>query len=157
MPSESTKYKTLLLQKRAIRAINKANYNSHTEPLFKRSKILKLNDLYELKVILFVNDFIANKLPIKFNNIFSFNHERPNARNTRQSNLLYQERCCSKFSENMPLYNFPKIWNKWSYVFSNQRISRSHLKYSMMAAQFLKYAPVVTCSNNHCNDCRKFC
>ena len=62
--SESTKYKTLLLQKRAIRAINKANYNSHTEPLFKRSKILKLNDLYELKVILFVNDSIANKLPI---------------------------------------------------------------------------------------------
>ena len=62
--SESPKYKTLLLQKRAIRAINKANYNSHTEPLFKRSKILKLNDLYELKVILFVNDFIANKLPL---------------------------------------------------------------------------------------------
>ena len=107
--NESTKYKTLLLQKRAIRAINKANYNSHTEPLFKRSKILKLNDLYELKVILFVNDFMANKLPISFNNIFLFNHERPNSRNTRQSNLLYQERCCSKFSENMPLCNFPKI------------------------------------------------
>ena len=153
--SESTKYKTLLFQKRAIRAINKANYNSHTEPLFKRSKILKLNDLYELKVILFVNDFIANKLPISFNNIFLFNHERPNSRNTRQSNLLYQERCCSKFSENMPLCNFPKIWNKWSYVLSNQRTSRSHLKYSMMASQFLKYAPVVTCSNNHCKDCRK--
>ena len=93
--SESTKYKTLLLQKRAIQVINKANYNSHTEPLFKRSKILKLNDLYELKVILFVNYFIANKLPISFNNIFLFNHERPNSRNTRQSNLLYQERCCS--------------------------------------------------------------
>ena len=66
--SECAKYKILLLQKRAIRAINKANYNSHT---------------------------------------------------------------------------------------SFQRISRSHLKYSMMASQLLKYAPVVTCSNNHCKDYRK--
>ena len=106
--SESTKNKTLLLKKRAIRAINKANYNSHTEPLFKRSKILKLNDLYELKVILFVNDFIANKLPISFNNIFLFNHERPNSRNTRQSNLLYQERCCSKIFRKYAFIQFPQ-------------------------------------------------
>ena len=56
MPAHPQNIK-LLLQKRAIRTINKANYNSHTDPLFKRSKILKLNDLYEL----FVNDFIANK------------------------------------------------------------------------------------------------
>ena len=46
MPANPKNIK-LLLQKRAIRAINKAKYNSHTEPLFKRSKILKLNDLYE--------------------------------------------------------------------------------------------------------------
>ena len=52
--SKSTKYKTLLLQKRAIGAINKANYNSHTEPLFKRSKILKLNDLCNSKLSYFM-------------------------------------------------------------------------------------------------------
>ena len=34
--------KTMTLQKRAIRAINKASYNSHTEPLFRRSRIFKL-------------------------------------------------------------------------------------------------------------------
>ena len=107
MPANPQNIK-LLLQKRAIRAINKANYNSHTESLFKRYKILKLNDLYELKVILFVNDFIADKLPMSYNNIFSINNERPHFRNTRQSNLLYQERCRSKFSENMPLCNFPQ-------------------------------------------------
>ena len=155
--SESTKYKTLLLQKRAIRAINKANYNSHTEPLFKRSKILKLNDLYQLKVILFVNDFIANKLPNECHLITS-SHLTMNVQilETRVNQIYFIKKgAVPIFFENMPLYNFPKIWNKWSYVFSDQRISRSHLKYSMMASQFLKYAPVVTCSNKHCKDCRK--
>ena len=39
--------KTMTLQKRAIRTINKSSYNSHTEPLFSQSQILKLEDLYQ--------------------------------------------------------------------------------------------------------------
>jgi hypothetical protein len=43
--SLSSSYKRLiLLQKRALRIINKAKYSSHTEPLFKSSEILKIND-----------------------------------------------------------------------------------------------------------------
>ncbi len=38
--------KTVLLQKRAIRYIDNASYNSHTEPLFKKYNILKLHDQY---------------------------------------------------------------------------------------------------------------
>ena len=46
----SSSYKRLIvLQKRAIRTINKAEYNSHTEPLFKLSQLLKVNDHYKLK------------------------------------------------------------------------------------------------------------
>jgi len=45
-------YKTKMLQKLAIRAINRAHYNSHTDPLFKNDGILKVNDLYESQVAL---------------------------------------------------------------------------------------------------------
>ena len=43
--SDSTLKKTKILQKRAIRCIHKANYNSHTDPLFKHSKLKKLTDI----------------------------------------------------------------------------------------------------------------
>ena len=36
------------LQKRAIRHINKAKYNSHTEPLFKKLKLIKLEQIYQI-------------------------------------------------------------------------------------------------------------
>ena len=42
--------KTIKLQKRAIRIINNAGYNSHTDPLFKISGILKVQDLYYINI-----------------------------------------------------------------------------------------------------------
>ena len=45
--SKSILKKTTTLQKRALRLIHKASYNSHTDPLFRKSGILKVTDLYE--------------------------------------------------------------------------------------------------------------
>ncbi len=39
--------RTVILQKRAVRTIFNAYYNSHTDPLFKQSRILKLSDQYK--------------------------------------------------------------------------------------------------------------
>ena len=42
-----------LQQKRAIRAISSAGYKAHTEPLFKIYKILKLEDVYNYRLLVF--------------------------------------------------------------------------------------------------------
>ena len=47
-----------ILQKKAIRCINKLYYNAHTEPLFIRNKILKLDDLYTFELSKFMFDCI---------------------------------------------------------------------------------------------------
>ena len=39
--------------KRAIRSINKANYNSHTDPPFRYSQVIKVPDLYIYQSALF--------------------------------------------------------------------------------------------------------
>ena len=103
--------KTILLQKRALRLINNVQYNSHTDPLFKRSKILKINDLYEYQIILFMNDFAKKKLPNSFDNIFKYNCDVLSSCPTRQSDLMFIERCDSTFSARLPLYNFHNIYN----------------------------------------------
>ena len=50
--------KIMSLQKRALRVICKAPYLAHSEPLFKRQNILKLDDLYVLQVAVIVSKSI---------------------------------------------------------------------------------------------------
>ena len=58
--------KTILLQKRAIRTISKASYNSHTEPLLKSNSVLNVRDLYEYQMLIFWYNYENNKLPNTF-------------------------------------------------------------------------------------------
>ena len=43
-----------LLQKRAMRAVCYTKYNANTEPLFKMCNVLKFNDLYDTKLLIFI-------------------------------------------------------------------------------------------------------
>jgi len=76
--SRANMNKTIKLRRRAIRTINTSGFNSHTDPLFKRSDILKLKDLYEYQT-----NFINNRLPLSFNSTFQFNHQIQNIHTTR--------------------------------------------------------------------------
>ena len=145
--------RTILLQKRAIRLINRASYNSHTEPLFKISNILKLNDLYKYEVILFMHSYVMGTLPQSFSNIFKYNHEGQGTLLTRQSNLLHIERCDSKFSCRLPFYNFPILWNQWFTSILNVRLTKSQTKKSLKTNMINTYACTVKCLNPRCKDC----
>ena len=59
------------LQKRALRIITRSKYNAHTEPLFKKQNLLKLNDLFELNVLKLYYKFKKNILPYYIINMFS--------------------------------------------------------------------------------------
>ena len=45
--------KILLLQKKVVRIITKSRYLAHTDPLFKKMEILKINELYEFHLALY--------------------------------------------------------------------------------------------------------
>jgi hypothetical protein len=108
-----------MLQKSVIRTINKAHYNSHTDPSFYKNGILKVNDLYESQVALFMQDYITNTLPLSFDKTYKFNYEIQEDHQTRQSKLLYIERCNSTFASRLPYYKFPIIWNKWTNIITH--------------------------------------
>ena len=91
----------IVLQKRAIRIINNAEYLAHTDPLFRTSKILKVYDQYNHSVGTYVyrnQDLLVN---------FTRNHHY-NTRN-RNSYLAPRERLRS--TERSVLYNAVCIWN----------------------------------------------
>ena len=143
---------TFLLQKRAIRVINNALYNRHTDPLFRSSRILKLDDLFEYQSVIFMTDYMHDKLPLSFKNMFTINRNMPNARTTRQSNMLNIGRCDSQFSRKLPLYHLPALWNKWTKVIS-ENLSRRNIKRLVKSTIFEIYANNVTCDNIWCKQC----
>ena len=59
-----------LLQKRAFRAISKADYKPSTKPLFANLKILDVFNIYSLQVISFMYLYHNGALPISFTQIF---------------------------------------------------------------------------------------
>ena len=117
--SKSALQRSTIIQKRAVRVIHNARCNSHTDPLFKTSGILKLNDLYEYQCLMFMFDYITSKLSISFSGIFKFNRDNPDSRSTRQSDMFHIARCPLKFAQNLPLYTLPEIWNKQARSYTN--------------------------------------
>ena len=68
------------LQKWAVRAITSSKYNSHTSPIFKKLKILRIHELYKLNTLKFFFKYKNNTLPAYFHGMFqevfpSHNHD----------------------------------------------------------------------------------
>ena len=75
----------LKLQKWAVRAITCSKYNSHTDPIFKKLNILKVDDIYKLTALKFYYKYNNNLLPKSFHGIFT-SVMPSHAHDTRQRN-----------------------------------------------------------------------
>jgi len=146
----STLSKTISLQKRAIRLISKAPYNSHTEPLFKQNNILKIKDLYEQQIAIFMHSWEQNKLPVSFNNSFKLNVQVNPTITTRQSHLFHIEQSKTLFVRNLPKIKFPEIWNKFKPVINTSNIN---IKGQTKKHLISKYKNNISCSNANCKHC----
>ena len=103
----------VLIQKKAIRIICNAKYNSHTEPLFKNKKILPFHDLFSFFKLLLMYDYVNHALPISFNNVWPTNEERRNnaeGANLRNNAQLYIPFVRLQTFSNFPLSEFPRHW-----------------------------------------------
>ena len=61
----------------------------------------------------FVHDFVNEKLPVSFKDVYKMNCNIHGIYETRQAHLLHIPRTKSPFVDRLPLYQFPKIWNNW--------------------------------------------
>ena len=48
-----------------------SDFRSHSEPIFKEMKILKISDNIKLQNSLFIHDYLNGKLPSSFNDTFT--------------------------------------------------------------------------------------
>jgi hypothetical protein len=114
--SESNLQPLALKQKAAIRLINFASYNAHTEPLFKISNVLPLNLLILYFKLQFIQHYKFNHLPAIFFNLWQTNEQRLDLNlNMQLRNFVeyYVPFARIVLAERCPLFSFPKIWNNF--------------------------------------------
>lgn len=144
-------YKLTTLQKRALRAISKKPYLSHTEPLFKQNRILKIGDLYSLQISLFMYDLHNNKLPTSFNKL---RRQRTHPRATRLATTLQMPtyRAQTDYSAKLPRHFFIKSWNR---IENNIKLSKSKTSAKkQITTDFINlYKDNIICNNAHCKYC----
>ena len=58
------------LQKWAVRAITSSKFNAHTDPLFQKLKLLKVEDIKNVSYLKFHYKYTKNELPKYFDNMF---------------------------------------------------------------------------------------
>ena len=109
--SKSQELKRLkILQKRAIRFIIKAKYNSHTGPIFSSQNILTLDDIYNLQCCKLYQKQLQNRLPSFFMNLFITSSETHNYE-TRQQNNIRPPNITLKIQEQFINFKVANVWN----------------------------------------------
>ena len=99
------------LQKKAIRAVTLSHPISHTDPLFKQLKLLKLPDLHTIVQMKFLHKFFRNELPSYFmQNFLCLNNEVHNhaTRNNDKFNIPHVKH---EFAKLIPRFSMAKLCN----------------------------------------------
>jgi hypothetical protein len=99
------------LQKKAIRIVNKAQYNAHTAPLFKYCNILPFNEQIMYQNLTFMHSLFYNYAPRSFSNSTRRNETNENDYNLRNQNIMYVPRARIDQFKRLPIYNLPNLWN----------------------------------------------
>ena len=92
-----------ILQKRCIRIITGSSYFSHTTPLFKQHNILKLKDIYNLKIA---------EYAYKNQHSLQSQHNRTHTHNTRFRSNLLPHFARLTTTQNSLHFKTPTLWNK---------------------------------------------
>ena len=133
-------------QKKAIRNIVGAKYNSHTDPIFGKLETLKFEDLVNLNICKFSAKFIHENLPSTFSTVFK------KLNSTRTYKMLI-DIPKSKSLELFPAVYYPKIWNQQSIKLRSSK-SVTIVKNIFKSTSVTNYKRF-RCNKNKCFPCKK--
>ena len=145
------------IQKKAVRTITYSNYIAHSEPLLKELSLLKVKDLFELKILKFLFKLYHNTLPPYFNYYRSY-LEKIVTSYTLRPHLLPVPRVSHVFAEAGLLYKLVLTKNKLaasdeviSFRIYDQSYSQIGFNQYVIKKMVDSYSYV--CVLNHCHAC----
>ena len=121
--------KLLLIQKKAMRVICHKNKYDHTDQLFYSNKVLKIDDLFSLRLGCTMYQINAGHLPHSLN----FHHYP-----TKQSSDYHFPRSRTLYKQKTLIYTGPAVWNSLDISFK-QSPSISSFKHNFKLKQINRY------------------
>ena len=103
----------LVLQKKALRIIDRVDFRAHSDPLFFNHNTLKVNDIYALQLGIFMHQLLAHDLPNSFERMFNSN-SAIHQHHTRQSRDFHIPYTRTALANKFIVYQGPKFWNSLS-------------------------------------------
>lgn len=147
-----------ILQKSAVRILENARYNSHTEPLFKSLGILPFSKLIFFFNLQLAHLYLTKRLPVLLNDIWQLTPNQneiliANGIQLRPRGTFRLTFTRLSICEKFPYFNVPRLWNG----FGDQNIKNSNTKieFNIKLKQFLldELSAVVICNRLLCPTC----
>ena len=142
------------LQKWAVRSITCSKYNAHTDPLFIKLKILKVDDIYKLNLLKFAFKYNHKLLPNYFYGKFDptyANHDH----DTRQSGQPVVAIPRTSSAENSIRYSLPNLMIKTNPAITEKITTHSFTGFSNYAKQYFISQYNSTCTIENCYICNQ--
>ena len=108
--SPTSLHKIELLQKRIIRVIANQHRLAHTEPIFKRLKLLKVYDIAKQQVLLLMHIKISLSLPPLIDELFKCT--APSNARTRNTKHFFEPFTDKLYRTRTVSWIGPRTWNK---------------------------------------------
>jgi len=146
-------------QKAAIRIICNEKYNAHTEPLFKKLRILPLLDIIYYFNLCFMQNYIQGFLPVSFINYWPTNRELRNAgpedQMLRNDLELFHPYSRLKTTQYFPFFKLPRLWNTLNNEHPEISILRDRSEFKLKLKNFLlsKLSEDRRCDRLFCHTC----
>ena len=130
-----------LLQKRVIRAISFAHFTAPSTPLFSDLKVLKLHDLFQLKLLGFVYDCINKIAPPHFHSFFELveSVHQYSTRQASKNDIFLTQKNTLQYGLRSVRYHGAKCWNEIPMEIKKARTAtsfRQNLKFFLFESNY---------------------
>ena len=143
------------LQKWAVRSITLSKYNAHTDPLFIKLKLLKIQDIYSLCLLKFYHKYKQNVLPNYFSGMFDVVYPS-HTYATRQRSQPVMAGCRTKLAEASIRFSLLPAISKINKNITTKITTHSLNGLSNYAKSYIigQYNPLCAIQNCYiCNNC----
>lgn len=147
--------KLLKLQKKAIRVMSNSKYNSHTDPIFKSMKLLKVTDIFQIQKIKFYHKFLNNNIPKYFSDIFTDLNNNAHYYNTRNQNDIILPRVKHEFAKKRIRYSIPEFINNCPALIKDKLHTHSIKGLSLYAKNYYLNLYRMECQIRNCYICNR--
>ena len=134
------------VQKKALRIVFSKKYNAHTDGLFEKGRITKVENIFEKEALVMTHKFQKKELPTAIKQLYENSLDDSSVK-TRQSTACNLRPKCQLKEGNL-MFDVLDSWNKAVYTVRNEKSLKSVKK--TILAKKNSYLP---CSKLNCYSC----